>query len=393
MMKRCLALLTILTVAFSAFSFAAAEKFDVTADVWMASDGMTMEFHKDGTVAIRYANGKTDNVTWDMDGNVLKCYYEYELWGTKQKYGIVYYISETDGHLQIIHDGNDRILYPKDIMEEVLEQAKGKEIHPEQITLGETVSTGFVEIQTDHMMATRKLKSATVNTGISRSPQTEASILFCLCGNISNIGMEEIQLGTMYVTFILDDGTAYSGGSYTEYDDTGLQEKLPVLCDGNLWLYAEIPMAELEKASGCTVRLCFDEDMTMVPLYPEAANYIYDIVIGSEQMKLDEDEIKRNPVFFDDFPSLPTPESFADVYISSSSRSSSGKSKQGTYKYRAYDDSKTGKDILDAYLKGLEAYPAFSVEKKGNGYTVREGKKTLMTVHVEDNQLIFEYKN
>lgn len=392
-MKKCLILLTILTVVFSAFSFAAADAYDVTADVWMSSDGTTAEFHKDGTVTIHYANGKTDNVTWDMDGNVLKYYYEYELWGTKQKYGITYYISETDGHLQMIHDGNDRILYPKDVMEAVLEQAKGTEINPEQITLGEAISTDFVEIQTDHMMATRKLKSPTVNTGTSRSAQSEGSVLFCLCGNISNTGMEEIRLGTMYVTYILDDGKTYSGGSYTEYDETGLQEKLPVLCDGNLWLYAEIPMDELEKASGCTVRLCFDEDMTMIPLYPEAANYIYDIVVGSEQMKLDEDEIKRNPVFFDDFPSLPTPESFADVYVASSSRSSSGKTKRGTYKYKAYDDSKTGQDILDAYIKGMEAYPAFSVEKQGTGYTIKEGKKTLMTVHTENNQLIFEYQN
>ncbi len=110
-------------------------------------------------------------------------------------------------------------------------------------------------------------------------------------------------------------------------------------------------------------------------------------------MTLSEDEIARPMVYFEDFPTLPTPESFMDAYVSSSSRSSSGKSKSGKYKFKAHDNEKNGGDLLDAYIKEMEAYPAFSIEKKGSSWTILEGSKTLMTVYVENDTLIFEYKN
>lgn len=392
-MKKGLLMLIALSLLVSVLPPAAAGGYDVTSEPWMSSDGTVADFHTDGTVSISYASGKTETVEWDMEGNVLKYYYEYELWGSRQKYAITYLISETDGHLQLIHDANDSILYPKSIMEDILEQAKGQKVNAVQVPLGNAITEEFLEIQTDHMMGTRKLKSATAKGGLSRSSQTDGSILLCLCGKIENTGMEEMQLGGMYVRFILDNGQSFNGGAYAEYDDTGLQKKLPVLCDGNIWFYAEIPLAELEKASGCTVRLSFDEGITMIPLYPEAAAYTYDIIVDGQQMALDEDEIARPVVFFEDFPTLPTPESFMDVYVSSSSRSSSGKSKRGTYKFKAQDNEKSGGDILDAYIKALEAYPAFSIEKKGSSWTITEGRKTLMTVYAENDTLVFEYKN
>ena len=389
-MKKRFVLFTSLILAVMMATAAAADTVDIKAERWLSATGMMIEFKENGTANVTARNGNMTPMTWEKDGNTVRYYFEYKLFGTTQKYYYNYLLSETDGHPQLVSQKKDVILYPESIMRDLLEKAAGMDIGYMETAFGSKLVTDSAEITLNRSAASTTM-SAPSGKGTSLSAQKDGNTIFYVTGLISNTGLEEICTGAVYVTFDFGNGKTYWGDAYVDDGENGLVKNLQVLSDGTVYLGAEVPRNVLENAENCRVRLDFDEGMKLIPVCPQAAGYHYEIVLGKDQISSKPAPVKYEKVYFKEFPKLPTPQSYANVYVASSSSSTVNKKlSRATYKFKARDDSLNLKSVVTNYVKEIKKL-GFSVKKSGSKWKIKKGKTSMFTVSIESGQIVFKY--
>ena len=320
-MRKLIYFFTSLILVFMLVAAAIADAIDIKAERWLSATGMSIEFKANGTADVTYKNGKTASMPWEQNGNTIRYYFEYQLFGTTQKYYYNYLLSETDGHPQLVAKKKDVILYPESVMKQLLEQAAGMDVQYKETAFGSKLKRDFVEITIKSSAASTTM-SAPSGKGTSISAQKDGNTMFYLTGVVSNTGLEEICVGAAYVTFDFGNGKTYWGEAYVDDGENGLVRDLPVLSNGTIYLGVEVPKSVLKAADSCRVRLDFDDGMKLIPAYPQAAEYHYEIVLGKKDIRTKAAPVKYDMVYFKEFPKLPTPQSYANVYVASSSSSS-----------------------------------------------------------------------
>lgn len=389
-MRKLIYFFTSLILVFMLVAAAIADAIDIKAERWLSATGMSIEFKANGTADVTYKNGKTASMPWEQNGNTIRYYFEYQLFGTTQKYYYNYLLSETDGHPQLVAKKKDVILYPESVMKQLLEQAAGMDVQYKETAFGSKLKRDFVEITIKSSAASTTM-SAPSGKGTSISAQKDGNTMFYLTGVVSNTGLEEICVGAAYVTFDFGNGKTYWGEAYVDDGENGLVRDLPVLSNGTIYLGVEVPKSVLKAADSCRVRLDFDDGMKLIPAYPQAAEYHYEIVLGKKDIRTKAAPVKYDMVYFKEFPKLPTPQSYANVYVASSSSSTFNKKlRQATYIFKARDESLKLKSVVKNYVKKIKKL-GFSVKKKGSKWKIKKGKTEMFTITIEGSQIVFKY--
>lgn len=254
------------------------------------------------------------------------------------------------------------------------------------VSLGEEITLDFAKIK----FHTVGLGYSVGGSGISRTAQ-DGMRLFCLTGNIENIGGSNLSVANVNAEMTFNETYTYKANA-TINDSMSYPVSVAPLVSAEYVLYAEIPETLLDQLATCEVRLSLNEGFTSVPESADAGDYAF-------VMKLDEDTCKaalataeEAHIFFQECPILPTPENYAPVYQSSSSSSSSN-GKVSSIRYRFSVSLGRNDDVNDIY-----ADYAAKLQKLGfsitndTGYScdIYAGGTKLASLSIEGSGLRFE---
>ncbi len=358
--------LSLFTTAYAVQNVAAV----LTAEPWKNAVGSTLNFKTDGTGTLVGPAGDVTNITYKVSGN--KITYSFKYWGDLSLDTVVVMGEEKEiPYLVVGSEGSltSAAWYPASKIGTVRQMAQEK-LEAYGIPFGEEIDLGFLKLTLTHMQNTSRITG-----GRSSYMASEGETFVVLFGVIENTGSRELNLGNIGCELSLDNGKTYSAEGSSIYQED-LQEKLPPMGKGEFFARFAVPVDEAKVFKTGKVLLSMKDGLTSNVSFAGFGDFVFELQIDEAMAAASQAEILREKVYFKESPALPTPESYADCFSSSSNVSSSnGKVTKIRYSFQGYGSASLT-DIYNAYKNGL----------KEDGYTISGGTKTF-TVSMNGKKL------
>lgn len=387
-MRKLLSVLVVLMLTLSVFATANAATSvasTLTAEPWKNALGSTLNFNSNGTGTLVGPAGNVTEFTYKTSGNSAT--YSYKYWGNftldttvvlGEENGIAYLCLNNAGPL------TSASWYPQSQIDTVRQMAQER-FEPYSIPFGEEIDLGFLKLTLTHMQNTGRITGGKQSsTSYLASDGHTYVVLF---GTIRNTGNRELNLKNVRCELTLDNGKLYSSSGAVIYQEE-LKDVLPPMGTGEFFAYFNVPAAEAKAFKTGNVVLSLKDGLTSNISFAGFGDFIFSLEIDEAMARASQKEPAREKVYFKESPALPTPESYADCYQSSSNVSSSnGKVTKIRYSFRSFGTSDLT-DIYNAYKDGLKK-DGYTVSGSTKSFTVSMNGKKLAEVTLGTSSVDF----
>lgn len=370
--------LSLLTTAHAAQDVAAV----LTAEPWKNAVGSTLNFKPDGTGSLVGPAGNVTNITYKVSGSSIT--YSFKYWGDLSLDTVVVMGEEKDIPYLVVGSAGSltsAAWYPESKIDTVRQMAQDK-LEAYGIPFGEEIDLGFLKLTLTHMQNTGRITG-----GKSSYMASDGETFVVLFGAIENTGNRELNLGNIRCELTLDNGVTYSAGGSSIYQQD-LEEKLPPMGKGEFFARFAVPVDVAKAFKTGKVLLSMVEGLTSNVSFAGFGDFVFELQIDEAMAAASQAEIAREKVYFEESPALPTPESYADCFRSSSNVSSSnGKVTKIRYSFKGYG-AVSLTDIFNAYKNGLQK-DGYAISSGAKSFTVSMNGKKLAEVTLATSSIDF----